>query len=382
MQKNPELNTFLIIELGFLKKLKETEIRFNPKPFSKKQEAKKEKLLDFDIEVIKKINDTINQNNNNEKITEIKTTSTEQNIEPIVEIRQPWNKTPEPPQFTPMINIENTLETTIEKQNNDIQAMEFNTNINFEEKKEDRENINSIVFTSEKIKKTVSTLGRIRIRKKENITKNNNGLTKTKKELEKTVEELEKKKKELEEMEQLAKQKEEELKKKKEERKKQEKLKKLEEKRKLKEAKRKEREQKRLEREKQKELKKLEKQKLLEQKIKEKEEQKKKKLEEKQRLLAELEKKKQLEKQKKEQQKTMEKKPLPFFKIIEKKVVKPAETKKQPEPSISWDEEVSQAITIIDNLLEQLPEETIDKFVQSDDFEIYERVVKKYKQNK
>ena len=368
MQKNPELNTFLIIELGFLKKLKETEIRFNPKPFSKKQEAKKEKLSDFDIEVIKKINDTINQNNNNEKITEIKTTSTEQNIEPIVEIRQPWNKTPEPPQFTPMINIENTLETTIEKQNNDIQAMEFNTNINFEEKKEDQENINSIVFTGGKIKKTVSTLGRIRIRKKENNTKNNNGLTKTKKELEKTVEELEKKKKELEEMEKLAKQKEEELKKKEEERKKQEKLKKLEEKRKLRETKQKE-----------KERKKLERQKRLEQKLKEKEEQKKKKLEEKQKLLAELEKKKKVEKQKKEKKtETSEKKILPFFKITEKKETKTTEQATQT----SWDEEVSQAITIIDNLLEQLPEETIDKFVQSEDFEIYEKVVKKYKQDK
>jgi len=365
MQKNPELNTFLIIELGFLKKLKETEIRFNPKPFSKKQEAKKEKLPDFDIEVIKKINDTINQNNNNEKITEIKTTSTEQNIEPIVEIRQPWNKTPEPPQFTPMINIENTLETTIEKQNNDIQTMEFNTNINFEEKKEDQENINSIVFTGGKIKKTVSTLGHIKIRKKENNTKNNNGLTKTKKELEKTVAELEKKKKELEEMEQLAKQKEEELKKKEEERKKQEKLKKLEEKRKLREAKQKEKERRKLEREKQKELKKLERQ---------------KRLEEKQKLLAELEKKKQLKKQKKE---TLEKKILPFFKTIEKKETKTTETKEQPTtPTSNWDEEVSQAITIIDNLLEQLPEETIDRFVQSEDFEIYEKVVKKYKQNK
>ena len=43
------------------------------------------------------------------------------------------------------------------------------------------------------------------------------------------------------------------------------------------------------------------------------------------------------------------------------------------------DDEVSDAITIIDELLEQLPEEVIDEFVQSDNFAIYEKVVKKYK---
>ena len=36
-------------------------------------------------------------------------------------------------------------------------------------------------------------------------------------------------------------------------------------------------------------------------------------------------------------------------------------------------------MNIIDKLLEKLPENTINEFVQSDDFEIYEKVVKKYK---
>ena len=359
-KKNPELNTFLTTQLSLLKTLKETKIRFNPKPFSKKQE----KTTNFNIDIIKKIDETINQNNT-EQMRKLETTTLEEqkiNIspEPIVEIREPWTKTPEPPQFIPMINTETPI-----KPQTDIQPPEAYTNNTTNEK---QENINTIFFTGEKIKKTVSTLGHIKIRKKENNTKtkNNNGLAKTKKE--------------LEEMEKLAKQKEEEeLKKKEEERKKQEKLKKLEEKRKLREEKQKEKERKKLEREKQKELKKLERQKRLEQKLKEKEEQKKKKIEEKQKLLAELEKKKQLEKQKKEKKtETSEKKILPFFKITEKKETKTTEQTTQT----SWDEEVSQAITIIDNLLEQLPEETIDKFVQSEDFEIYEKVVKKYKQNK
>ena len=315
-KKNPELNTFLTTQLSLLKTLKETKIRFNPKPFSKKQE----KTTNFNIDIIKKIDETINQNNT-EQMRKLETTTLEEqkiNIspEPIVEIREPWTKTPDPPQFIPMINTETPI-----KPQTDIQPPEAYTNNTTNEK---QENINTIFFTGEKIKKTVSTLGHIKIRKKENNTKtkNNNGLAKTKKE--------------LEEMEKLAKQKE-------------------------------------------KELKKLERQKRLEQKLKEKEEQKKKKLEEKQKLLAELEKKKQLEKQKKEKKtETSEKKILPFFKITEKKETKTTEQTTQT----SWDEEVSQAITIIDNLLEQLPEETIDKFVQSEDFEIYEKVVKKYKQDK
>lgn len=370
-KKNPEINIFLTTQLGLLKTLKETKIRFNPRPFSKKQE--KTVNFDFDIDIIKKIDETINQNNT-EQIRKLETTvaSEEQKIdippEPIVEIREPWIKTPEPPQFTPIIQTEATITPQL-----NIQPPETKN------ENEKQDNINSTVFIGEKIKKTVSTLPRIRIRRKQNNTKtkNNNDLIKTKKELEKTITELEKKKKELEEMEQIAKQKEEELKKKEEERKKQEKLKKLEEKRKQKEAKKKEKERKRLEKQKQKELKKLEQKKLLEQKLREKEQLKKKKLEEKQKLLEELEKKKQIKKQKKE---TSEKKTLPFFKTIEKKETKTSETKEQNLQN--WDEEVSQAITIIDNLLEQLPEETIDRFVQSEDFEIYERVVKKYKQNR
>jgi hypothetical protein len=212
------------------------------------------------------------------------------------------------------------------------------------------------------------------------------------------------------------------------ERKKQEKIKLLEEKKLLKEQKiknkQKEKEeilkQKRLEAEKiQRKKEELEKQKKLELKKKQnhKEELEKQKLLEKQEKIKQLEEKKQqkeLEKQKllkeiQTKQKEKTKKPsakkeikinllaLKNFKKKNKKkkdktkpeikTQKPTKTpvsekteKLQEKTTIDLlDEEVGQALEIIDNLLEKLPDETIDEFVKSDDFEIYEKVVSKYK---
>jgi len=43
------------------------------------------------------------------------------------------------------------------------------------------------------------------------------------------------------------------------------------------------------------------------------------------------------------------------------------------------DDDVRKVLEIADNLLEKLPEEVIDKFASSKDFEIYEKVITKYK---
>jgi len=40
---------------------------------------------------------------------------------------------------------------------------------------------------------------------------------------------------------------------------------------------------------------------------------------------------------------------------------------------------VRKVLIVIDNLLEKLPEETIDEFVNSKDFAVYEKVINKYK---
>ena len=44
-----------------------------------------------------------------------------------------------------------------------------------------------------------------------------------------------------------------------------------------------------------------------------------------------------------------------------------------------FDEDVEKIIPVIDTLLEKLPDDVIDEFAESDDFVLYEKVVKKYK---
>ena len=306
--------------------------------------------------------------------------------------------------------------------------------------KPDQEECKNLLIEEEKqgSQKWLMGLGKIKLKskstpkkeiKQEKTTKTKseklNGYTTIKKDLENTKQELEKKKKEIEEIEKLAKQKEEELEKRKEERKKQEKLKmrglkkqkKLE---KIKEKKRRKEEKRLLAEQKKKEKLKLEqqlkKEKLLEeQKKKEKleagQQLKKEKLKQKERekeekrLLAEqkikekLEAKQQLKEElkKKETEKQVQ---IPehikdyddLIETVAKKEIitdtKPQDKETEQKPEIKakltqtprvLDEDVRKALTIIDNLLEKLPEETIEEFVNSKDFEIYEKVVNKYK---
>ena len=51
---------------------------------------------------------------------------------------------------------------------------------------------------------------------------------------------------------------------------------------------------------------------------------------------------------------------------------------KKPEPTL-LDEDVKKLLAITDNLLGELPEEVIDKFAQSKDFELYSKILNKYK---
>jgi hypothetical protein len=52
---------------------------------------------------------------------------------------------------------------------------------------------------------------------------------------------------------------------------------------------------------------------------------------------------------------------------------------KHPTASPELDDEIKKVLLMADSLLEELPEETLNKFVQSEDFELYERVLNKYK---
>lgn len=185
----------------------------------------------------------------------------------------------------------------------------------------------------------------------------NNNFTKTKKELEETKKIIEKKKKELEMAEKQAKVKEEELKRKKKE--KLEKEKELEERRIESLKKKKEEEH----------LKKLELKKAKkEAEIKERELKKEKILEARKAIKEGKLKRKLLEKEKKKNRVKQEKK----SKDKEKK----EETKEKP---VSSDEDLIKVLKIADDLLEKLSDDVIDEFVQSEDFELYEKVINKYK---
>ena len=410
--KKLELELILATELGLLSSLKNKNIRFNPRPFTNKKEIIKSKnnLVDFHLEITKKIDQIIAQheNENQEEKTEIN--------ENIIEFREPHKKQPITPSFKTEISADNfaqkilndedlfevelptftDLQTTrnIDDLNDFTLVKKIDTTVL---KKDIENNISKeqpLAFASIKFgKKPEKTQKKASKNKPEKKKKRiNNGFTRAKKDLETTKMKLEKKKKEIERIEKLAKEKKEELKKKKILRKEREKQKKLEFKKQTKEKKLQEIEAKKLQKQKEKELKTKEKKKTInklkhakEAKIKEKQ---KKKLEKQKQLEA-----KQLLKDKKIREKKLKKhkkiKPKKEKQTKEKKEIKIKETPVEQETikdenipteeETNFDEEVKEALEIIDDLLGKLPEETIDEFVQSEDFAIYEKVVSKYK---
>ena len=426
---NCSIEAILATEMGFLSSLKGKKIKFNLNHLSKSKNLKEnnENFVDFHLDITKKIDKVINEN---EKVNNQQERQPETNID-FVEIRKNWLKGPLSPEFktdpqgNPIFNEVNIGEDLFEI----VSSPEFGSNINREDLYEDtlvptvektnNEECKNMLIDEEKqgSQKWLMGLGKIKIKSKDKPkkeieqekttnTKNEkrNGYTTIKKDLENTKKELEQKKKEIEEIEKLAKQKEEEFKKREEEKKKQEKLRKKELKKqeKLEKIKQKEKikEEKRLLAEKKKKEKleaqiqiKEEKRLLEEQKKKEKqrlEEQKKKeKLEAEQQLKEEI-KKKESEKQvqtpedKKDYDDLIE--TVAKKEIISDTKTKEKETEEQTEIKTKFtekpeilDEDVRKALIIIDNLLEKLPDETIQEFVNSKDFAIYEKVVYKYK---
>jgi len=395
--KNKEIILFLAIEASTFSKIK--RIRFNPKP----NETEEETIVEFkevprkdfsilDSEISRKIDLVIN---NKSGLSTFENKITNQ-----VEIREQENKNPQKPIFK-----------TDEEENYDILSdidLPLNNNLSHDEY------IQTYYFHKKnKDQKNNHKMPKIRVAKREKKqVKKKNGLSQTKKEIEEAKKAIEEKKKEIERIEQKAKEKQKELKIKKiqkEKRQRQlEKEKKQQEKLKAKKEKLLEKEKIQLEKEKQKKKIELEKQRKKEEKIKIAQEEKLKKEKEKQEKLKILEEeklKKQREKEeiqkKKEEdkrEKTTIKKPKEIHKekkprLIHKKIEKeeePVEKEiieepKEIKPDISeeiqptLDEDLSKAFEIIDELLGKLPDETIDEFVQSDDFEIYEKVVSKYK---
>lgn len=334
-----EIDLLLMIEMGFFSDLKRKKIRFNPRPFSNPAHLqkttpaiKKENLVDFHLEVVRQIDEIITRNEKELKMKEfnpVTKTKKEFSLPEIVEMREPSIKRPE----TPTIRTEISPKSVFSELDQREEFFEIEPSIEVPHASEARkEETDSWMLGDKEPKRTFLGLN-IKFNTKgkppEKEQKKINGVTKTKIEIEKTKKEIEAKKKELEETIRKEKEKELELKRAEEEKKKQEKLKKLELKKKMKEERIKERETKKA----QKELNKKEGIKLFGQKKEEPE----------------------------ETSNFLENKKLPTTEHI------------------AWDEDLEKIFPIIDSLLDKLPEDIIDKFVKSKDFEIYERVMLKYK---
>ena len=486
-KNNLEIDIFLATENGIYNYLKGKNIKFNLRPFSNPQHSKNKKtdttnsnLIDLHLEIVKKIDNLLADN---EKNIDIKPSNIpKERLEfPSVEIRDVSQKKPEMPSFKTEIELENVTDQLIK--NEDLGKTKLTTLLESDLLQNNDKRPHSLMIEDDKSSQKLATsFAKVKVRKesketkpkktqpasknKKTITKNNNHVAKTKKELEKTKLEIEKKKQELEEAEKQAKKKEEELKikqkEKREKEKREEKLKeikarekekeaekrvliekrekKLQEKEELKEAKIKEKELKikQKEREKEKKLKakeqlkaeklaKIEEEKKAKEakikekelKIKQKEREKEKKLKAKEQLkaekLAKIEEEKLKEKaakkreikpkkpvtekksgvffSKKDDKKIKDKKLKKKEKKLEKKKLKAKKEKVVKEKTFDskkemddlilkekiLDNDVKKLLPIIDNLLEKLPDEVIDEFAQSDDFELYEKVVTKYK---
>jgi len=463
-----ELDIFLTTETGVFSWFDGKKIKFNPRPFSEKikLDEKGENLVDFHVEIVKKIDALIKEREKETEPEKLDSTSQKQLegvLEEIVERREPFKRKPEIPRFKTDIVFD---DSDFEDELFEIEHLsgihsDFRFVTNLEEPKDvvfikniDSKHVKDIDLRSrilggqdeaaqksfmsfphikfrtkserakqkadqsnDKLVKRMSSFQKVESKVGKKKTGKINNFTKTKKELEETKRAIEEKKRELEEAEEKAKAKEEELKRREKERlekeKERKKLEEIESKKSMEEARKKEEESKRRFIEKQKKkreeerLKKLELKKARkEAKIKEGEMrkksrmlEKKKKLEAIRALKEEKLKRKMLEKEKKKTKKKKiikpKKKPAKVLKEKKTEDIKQKEKTKGPKPekhhfalgkketaeekTVSEDEELIKVLKIADNLLEKLSDDVIDEFVQSEDFELYEKVISKYK---
>ena len=384
-QKITEIENFLKTEKQPHGWFKGKQIKFNPRPFSKP----KKNLVNFHLDTVKKIDEVLKDLEKENKQSKEKTVRSTFGL---AEIREPLKrKTMQPletepdfiseitdpdeglfptrphrglmPEFRFVKKLRESPDIVFIKKNvNDhVKDEEFHTRMIGSKDVETQKHTMGFAHikigkkdqkeTIKQEKKTPQTVNTKTITNGEN-----NGVTKTKKALEETKKEIEEKKKELEQAKIEAKEKEKELIKKmieKEKKKKEdEKLRKLEMKKAEIESKKQE-----------KELKK-----------KAKIDEKKKKLEAKMALKEEKLKQKKLTKKDKEkhESKKEEEKPPAFHRFVSGK-------KETIELNPLLDDDVRKVLLITDGLLEKLPEDVIDDFVKSKDFELYEKIINKYK---
>ena len=359
----------ILTQMGFFSNLRRKNIVFNPKPFSE-QKNKEENHVDLHLEVTKKIDEVIAKDKEDEQINDNKKITIPRIIEPrIIEIREPSTRSLE----MPGVQTDLGPNADIGELDNIQEFIEIEPPSNFlmENQPENKDGFESWMIDnqSEKDQKTFQALGPIKIRVKgkepeEKIpTNKNNETTIARIELEETKKEIERKKKELEEALKKEKEKELEVKKEEEEKRKLEKLRKLEIKKELREDKIRE--------------KLAAKKALIEKEIElKKQEELKKQIE----LKRQEELKRQIELKKQELIKRKE----PEEELEEEKIIQDifntkVEKKEYDHENLTFDEDVAKLLPIIDRLFENLPEDVVDEFTKSEDFELYEKVLLKYK---
>lgn len=350
-----KLEPLLLIDMAFLGDLKKQKIKFNPKPFSNLKNNKNktlnqkpnDKTVDIHLNLIKRIDDLIQENKESTKIVHepiyLNAKHINSQLSNIVEIRESKLKKPEMPLFRNELKPNNFNDDI--RQREEFFEIEFQK-VNTNEKENNEEGL-SWMLDGKEAKKTLKGSDGKEITSKEGENKmqskeENDSVTKTKLELEMTKKEIEEKKLALEKALKEEKQKEIEFKRIKELKLKEEKLKNLELKKKIKEDKIRQRELLKLQKEKEKLLKKQEKIKPIEPEVKNID---------------------------------LPKKETEFF-DTETLIDNKKEIFKETQ---ILDQDVVKLMSIIDSLFDNLPENIVQEFVQSKDFEIYEKVMLKYK---
>lgn len=367
-----ELDIFLTTGMGVFSWFNGKKIKFNPWPFSekKKLDETEENLVDFHLEIVKKIDALIAEHGEETEFEELVSISQKQPegaLEEKVEMREPLKRKTEMSHFKTEMQSENILENVFDGLDFEDESFEielpsgirsnFKFVTNLEEPKDaicikdiknehvkdedfhswmlgdqDKEFRNSAkgfarikvrrrkekpklgaVKSRNKREKKTSSSQKAELKGNKKKTGKNNGVTRTKKE-----QKDKKGEKEMKKARREAKAKEKELR---EKSRMMEKKKRLEAKRAIKEGK--------------------------------------------------LKRKILKEKNKKQKEKTKSSAPGLHRFILDKKEVE--------EENPILDEDIRKVLTITDNLLENLPDEVIDKFVQSKDFELYEKIINKYR---
>jgi hypothetical protein len=351
------LDVFLLTGVGFFGDMKKQKTKFNPNPFPNagqkedvaSSQIPKEKNVDLHLGLTKRIDELILENKDMAGLVHDPFFTNEKDISTplsnVVEIRGPSSKKPVMP------TSRNQLSPN--KFNNDIGHMEEFFEVEIPkanaDKKEKNEDVNSWMLNEKGANKTFQGVGKIKVRHKEGQVRSqhNEGddFTRRRLDLERTKKEIEEKKQALVKALEEEKQKELELKKLKELKLKEERLKQLELKKKQKEEKMKQRQQKQL---------------LKLQKKTEKE-------------LMKQERLKLLEDRKREISDLHKKEPEPG-----KLEVITNDKKETITDAQILDQDVAKLLPIIDSLFDNLPKEIVEKFVESEDFQIYEKVMLKY----